>query len=207
MCQSQTPTLVTPTTPAGVPATAAAVSQGCGCGGHATQAPATVGRVVAASHELDFPEVPFPSARVLAAAGAEGLRRLVRRHHALLRQSAIGPLFAADDTVFATLVERIGDYVVEACGGPTLFSQAHGQTCMRTRHFPFNIDENGRTVWLQNLFQAMEETGFPEALREEYWFWMEAFTIRMINRRTTKAQPERIPFALARSRYSTLEQS
>ena len=193
MCQSATP-VVPQNPPAHV----------CGCGGHAHNSTPEVGRRVPASHEMEMPEVPFPSPRVLAVAGAERLRELVRHHHGLLRQSAIGHLFAADDGEFAALVERIADYVVEICGGPALFSPANGNTCMRTRHFPFSIDERGREIWLEKLYQAIVETGFPEELREEYWAWMEPFTVRMINRRTTKAQPVHLPYALARTRYAGL---
>lgn len=176
---------------------------GCGCGNHAAAgAPPAVGRRVAAHPEMEMPEVPFPSARVLETAGADGLRRLVRHHHGLLRQSPIGHLFAADEAEFAALVERIADYVVEVCGGPALFTPLHGNTCMRTRHFPFSIDERGREIWLEKLLQAIDETAFPAELHEEYWAWMEPFTIRMINRRTTKAQPIRLPYALARQRFA-----
>jgi hemoglobin len=181
----------------------APASHGCGCGGHGHAAPSKpeVGRRVPANHEMEMPEVPFPSSRVLEMVGANGLRRLVRQHHALLRQSEIGHLFAADDAAFATLIERIGDYIVEACGGPSAFTEAHGNTCMRTRHFPFSIDERGREIWLEKLFQAMGDTNFPDELRAEYWAWMEPFTVRMINRRTTKAQPIHLPYAEAVVRF------
>lgn len=195
MCQNLTTTTVVP----------APAQHGCGCGNHAGAADQRpeVGRVVAAHPEMEMPEVPFPSARILAIAGADQLRQLVRHHHGLLRKSSIGHLFAADEAEFAALVERIADYVVEICGGPARFTPAHGNACMRTRHFPFTIDENDREVWLEKLLQATDETSFPEALREEYWAWMEPFTIRMINRRTTKAQPVRLPYALARQRFGS----
>lgn len=189
--------------PASLDPVPAAVPHICGCGGHgaAVSAKPEVGRRVPASHEMEMPEVPFPSARVLAVAGAGALRELVRHHHALLRKSEIGHLFAADDTAFANLVERIADYVVEVCGGPAAFTPVHGNTCMRTRHFPFSIDEAARETWLAKLLQTMDETAFPQELHEEYWAWMEAFTVRMINRRTTKAQPAHLPYALARVRF------
>jgi len=170
----------------------------CSC---AQQGRAALGRVVPASHELEMPEVHFPGPAILAGLGAEGLRRLVRHHHALLRSSRIGHLFTPDPEQFAILVERIADYVVETCGGPEDFSQAHGNTCMRTRHFPFSIDEQAREAWLEKLLQAMCDTDFPQALRQEYWTWMEAFSIRMINRRTTKAQPLRLSYAEACARF------
>lgn len=199
MCQNAAVSPIQPHPPA---------ATGCGCGNHAAAgAPPAVGRRVAAHPEMEMPEVPFPSARVMEIAGADGLRQLVRHHHGLLRQSPIGHLFAADETEFATLVERIADYVVEVCGGPALFTPLHGNTCMRTRHFPFTIDERGREIWLEKLLQAIDETAFPPELHEEYWAWMEPFTIRMINRRTTKAQPIRLPYALARQRFAPAAQA
>lgn len=178
---------------------AAPAPHACGCGSHGSRP--EVGRRVPEAHDVDFPEVPFPSARVLATAGADGLRTLVLRHHTRLRQSEIGHLFATDDTQFAKLVGHIADYVIETCGGPQKFTEERGAGCMRTRHLPFTIDERGREVWLENLFHAMEETGFPLVLREEYWNWLEAMSIRMINRRRTKAQPMRISWAEANARY------
>ena len=191
MCQQT----ATPTAPATQPAQAA--PHACGCGSHGPAARPEVGRRVPPSHDTDFPEVPFPTARVLARVGEEGLRTLVRRHHALLRHSAVGHLFAPDDQTFHRVVETIADFVVETCGGPAKFTEARGTGCMRTRHFPFTIDEAGRETWLAALYQAIGDTRFPEELREEYWSWLEPMSLRMINRRTTKAQPVRIPWAEA----------
>jgi len=139
---------------------------------------------------------------VLATAGADGLRTLVLRHHMRLRQSEIGHLFATDDTQFAKLVGHIADYVIETCGGPQKFTEERGArlTHCASRHLP-SPSTNAREVWLENLFHAMEETGFPLVLREEYWAWLEAMSIRMINRRRTKAQPMRISWAEANARY------
>lgn len=148
------------------------------------------------------PEVPFPSLRVIEALGEHGLRQLVAQHHALLRQSAIGHLFAQDAAQFAQLVERVADFVVEACGGAAQYTPAHGHTCMRTRHFPFTIDEAAREVWLTLLWQALADCAAPAAVREEYWAWMEPFSLRMINRRTTKAQPARWAYAEMAARHA-----
>jgi hemoglobin len=65
---------------------------------------------------------------------------------------------------------------------------------MRKRHYPFTIDEAARDIWLRQLWWAFDDVGFPSQIREEYWNWVEAFSIRMINRRTQRAQPQRYPF-------------
>jgi hemoglobin len=155
---------------------------------------ANIGRVVDASHDLDFPQVPFPSRRVLDVVGEALLRKLVRRHHDLVRASEIGHLLSGDDAHYAAAVDKIADFIVESCGGRADYTEKHGKGCMRTRHFPFSIDEAGRDIWLGCLWQALEESEFPPAVREEYWNWMEPFSIRMINRRTLRGQPKRYPF-------------
>lgn len=151
-------------------------------------------RIADASHDLDFPEVPFPSSRILNVVGEALLRKLVRRHHDLLRASEIGDLFSSDEAEYQSAVTKIADFVVESCGGRTDYTMKHGKTCMRVRHFPFDIDETAREIWLSCLWQALEETEWPSAVREEYWNWMEPFSIRMINRRTFRSQPKRYPF-------------
>ena len=173
-------------------------SHSCACTGpHAGEA----GRSVDAATELVLPAMTFPSRRVLEIAGEEKLRQAVRRHHALLQASPIADLFTKDPWAFAKLAEKVADFVVESCGGAASYSERHGTVCMRTRHFPFSIDEAARETWLAALYQAMGDVDFPMAVREEYWNWLEAFSVRMINRRTMKAQPVRIPFVVASLRF------
>jgi hemoglobin len=170
----------------------------CACSGrHGNE----VGRVVEAGTDLVLPAVTFPSRRVLEVAGESKLRHLVRRQHELLAAGPLAAMFPADASAFAALVDKVEDFFVEACGGDASYTQQHGKTCMRTRHFPFSVDEAAREIWLAALFAAMTETGFPEEVREEYWTWLEAMSVRMINRRTMKAQPVRMPYLAAQLRF------
>lgn len=161
------------------------------------------GRQVSASHDLEYPEVNFPPAEFLPAVGEAGLRQLVLRHHTLLRQTEIGHLFAQDEKIFLERVAKIADFIIEACGGPGAYSAKEGaNVCMRTRHFPFEINERGREIWLSKLLQALDDSHFPAEWQQAYWIWMEAFSVRMINRRTTKAQAARFSYAEAREKLS-----
>ncbi|MDR3390566.1 MAG: hypothetical protein P4L77_02440 [Sulfuriferula sp.] len=164
--------------------------------GEALQADDEV-RWLEAFNDLTFPPVPFPTRRVHDVAGEEMLRRLVFRHHTRLRETDAGPLFPADIRHFMMAVEIIADFIVEACGGNATFTPRHGAMRMRERHFPFAIDERIREIWLQELLAAFDDVGFPDAVRQEYWNWIEPFSIRMITRRTTKEQPRRHPYANA----------
>ena len=176
----------------------AAESGSCACGGQGDAAT----RRVDAVQELELPAFAFPSPALLESVGEARLRQVVRRHHERLRFGPLAGLFPPEEAAFAELVARVADYVVESCGGAADYSSVHGSTCMRTRHFPFSIDESAREVWLEALFQAMVDIDFPNEAREEYWNWLEPFSVRMINRRTMKAQPARIPYVLARLRFA-----
>jgi hemoglobin len=145
--------------------------------------------------ELEFPRVPFPSRRIFEVAGEPTLRALVLRHHQRLYDSPLRALFPADRERFLAGVARAADYAVETCGGPHYFTARLGKACMRKRHYPFTIDEVAREIWLGQLWLAFNDVAFPAELRQEYWEWVEAFSIRMINRRTQRAQPQRYPFA------------
>jgi len=152
-------------------------------------------RWIAASADLEFPPVPFPSRKVFAVAGEARLRMLVTRHCERLLDSSLGHLFPRDPQRFALGVERTADFVVEATGGPACYSPSSGRSCMRTLHFPFVIDERAREIWLAQFLLAFDDVGFPEEIRPEFWNWIEAMSIRMINRRTMRAQPARYPLA------------
>ena len=144
--------------------------------------------------ELEAPRVPFPSCRIFKVAGEQALRALVLCHHQRLSESALHGLFPADEGDFIAGVTRAADYVVEICGGPNYFTSRYGKACMRKRHYPFAIDEEARDIWLHHLYLAFDDVGIPVEIRQEYWDWAEAFSIRMINRRTERAPLRRYPF-------------
>lgn len=174
---------------------------GCGCGHDHGHGP---GVIKPASHDLDFPPVPFPPPDLLSMIGETGLRQLVARHYALIRASEIGNLFPADEPGFAQAIQRSADFVVETCGGPARYSERRGNACMRTRHFPYLIDETARDVWLDCLWRAFDIDDIPIAARRMLWDWLEAMSIRMVNRRTQRSQPPRYPYeAVARMRART----
>ncbi len=165
----------------------------CQCGGDGIVVGDEV-RWVDGFYELQCPRVPFPSRRIFEGAGEPMLRALVFRHHQRLYESPLRTLFPADRRRFLAGVTRAADYAVETSGGPKYFTSHHGKPRMRGRHFPFLIDETAREIWLAELWLAFDDVGFPARLRQEYWEWVEAFSIRMINRRTQRAQPRRYPF-------------
>lgn len=148
-----------------------------------------------ATFDLAFPPIPSPSAGPLAAVGEAALRTLVERHHERLRHSSVGRLFPADPRHFAAVVDRIGDFVVEAASGSSPPVEAGDYTWLRALHFPITIDETARNVWLAELLATFDDLQFPAAARAEMWHWAEALSIMLINRRTMITQPRRYPLA------------
>ncbi|MBN2895502.1 MAG: globin [Campylobacterales bacterium] len=142
-------------------------------------------RVVDAMIDFIYPEVPFPSKRIFEALGEERIRALVVYHHDLLRKTKVGDLFPANDEAFKAAVHKSADFFVEALGGGATFTSVHGEPHLRSRHFKVSIDENARDIWLLMFKKALKEQHFPKAHLQEFWEWIEALSIRMINRRTT----------------------
>lgn len=149
--------------------------------------------------DAPFPPVPFPSRQLYAEVGAECLTTLVEQHHERLKRSEIGDLFPSDPGRFAATVAKAVAFVIEASGGPEMFSPVQGSMRMRDRHFRPTIDEHAREVWLHELINTFDEVDFPEAWRPVYWHWMEAFSIRTINRRRRMQPPRRFPYEHAAS--------
>jgi hemoglobin len=167
----------------------------CGCSHHGGAGSDPAVRLMPHEVDLIFPDVPTPDQRIASDAGEDLLRKLVRRHHERLAASSVGALIDQTPEVFDATVQRIADFVIERCGGKSDYTSEQGHVCMRVRHFPFTIDERSRDVWLRELLQALVEVEFLGSLLKAYWEWVEPMSIRMINRRTRKAQPARYPFA------------
>jgi hemoglobin len=152
--------------------------------------------------DLAFPSIPWPSPEFLAAIGEATLHALVKCHHERLRKSSIGPLFPADPKRFDAVVERIGNAIVATVQGASRIAESNGHIWLRAQHFPLAIDESARNVWLAEMLGAFDDVGFPDGARLEYWNWVEALSIVVINRRTMISQPRRYPFAGARETLS-----
>jgi len=151
-------------------------------------------RVADAKIDFIYPEVTFPSDALYREWGEANIRELVRYHHGLLRKTVLGAMFPEDDAAFAAATEKAADFFVEALGGAKHFTEAHGHPALRMRHLHLVVDEKARDIWLMMYRKAMLERAMPEAHAESFWNWIEALSIRMINRRTTVEPIARYPY-------------
>lgn len=149
--------------------------------------------------ELAFPPIPTLSPKVFALSGEAPIRALIRYHHERLRKSSIGYLFPADQERFAAVIERAADFIVATAAGLSRHDPSQVHIWLRAQHFPITIDESARNVWLAELLCAFDDAGFPDEARLEYWSWVEALSIFMINRRTMITQPPRYTLAEAQT--------
>lgn len=151
-------------------------------------------RTAEAKIDFIYPEVVFPSDGLYREWGEENIRAMVRHHHGLLRKTVIGPMFPADDAAFAAATEKAADFFVEALGGGKHFTEAYGHPALRMRHMHLIVDEKARDIWLMMYRKTMQECAMPTAYAEAFWNWIEALSIRMINRRTTVEPIARYPY-------------
>lgn len=166
------------------------ISMFSACGTKPFQPASDTPHTAEAKIDFIYPKVPFPDTCLYHTWGEENIRKMVRYHHGLLRKSAIGNLFPADDTMFTFATEKTADFFVEALGGEKGYTPVHGHPALRMRHFHITIDEKGREIWLMMYKKTINDLQMPKECIEKFWNWIEPLSIRMINRRTTVAPIE-----------------
>jgi hemoglobin len=171
------------------------------CGSRPFEGAGAQPRTADAKVDFVYPEVTFPSDELYRVWGEANIRKMVRHHHGLLRKTVLGAMFPADDAAFEAATEKAADFFVEALGGAKRFTEAHGHPALRLRHMHLVIDENARDIWLMMYRKTMLECAMPSECTEAFWNWIEALSIRMINRRTTVEPIVRYPFG----QYFTLQ--
>lgn len=151
--------------------------------------------------DVIYPEVYFPSNQIFLSLGEEAIRKLVQVHHDLIRESKIASLYPQDESEFQAAALKIEDFFVQMLGGEALYTSTQGHPKLRERHFPFEITEIGRDIWLMCFRKALKITRFPKELLPEIWEWVEALSMRLVNRRTTTDAMKRYPFESIRSYF------
>jgi hemoglobin len=146
--------------------------------------------------KIDFiyPEVYFPSNKTYLAVGETKIREVVKVHHELIRKSKLAHMYPSDDAEFEIATRKIEDFFVQMLGGADLYTSAHGHPKLRDRHFPFEVTEAGRDIWLVCFKKALKQTKVPKELLPEIWEWVESISLRLVNRRTTMHEMSRYPY-------------
>jgi hemoglobin len=100
-----------------------------------------------------------------------------------LEKSPIRNLFPEDMELAS---RKSAAFFVQILGGPPLFSQNYGPPRMRQRHFPFEIDEEARKVWVELFLETLEKAeadfGFPKEHLEGFKTFLREFSRWMVNK-------------------------
>lgn len=162
-------------------------------------------RKVDAKIDIIFPEVTFPSNKLYKEWGEKNIEKMVLYHHELLRKSVVGDIFPKEDTLFETATKKTVLFFLEALGGGEKYTSVHGHPALRNRHFHITIDEKAREIWLMLYKKTIKDMQMPVEYIEEFWNWIEALSIRMINRRTSVMDIERYPYSSVFHETSLIE--
>lgn len=151
-----------------------------------------------------LPPILFPSPSFLEKVGAENIYTIVLHHHRLLQKSAIAPMYPTDEAHFLEGVTKASRFLVQALGGEKMYTFSYGPPSMCRTHAPFAIDDAAREVWLMAYKQTLHDLHFPKELIEEFWNWIEPFSMRMVNRASTTMPMKRFLFEAMKAEFGLL---
>ena len=80
--------------------------------------------------------------------------------------------------------EKSADFLIQVSGGPPYYSQKYGPPRMRMRHFPFEIDEKARRVWLSCYKKALNDSGIEDPEKSYIWDFLVSFSAWMVNKKS-----------------------
>ncbi|WP_414051159.1 globin [Macrococcus animalis] len=75
----------------------------------------------------------------------------------------INHLFPGD---FVETARKQKQFLTQFLGGPALYSDEHGHPMMRARHMNFQIGENEKKAWLENMTRAAHEVDMENEVRD-----------------------------------------
>ncbi|AHJ14118.1 globin domain-containing protein [Sulfurospirillum multivorans] len=139
-----------------------------------------------------LPAIILPKPDFLTKIGAETIHNIVLHHHRLLQKSAVAQMYPTDEAHFREGVTKASHFLIQALGGEKTYTFSYGPPSLCRTHAPFAIDDEARVVWLLAYKQTLHDLDFPKALIGEFWNWIEPFSMRMVNRRSTSVPMKRI---------------
>ena len=117
--------------------------------------------------------------------GSERLHAFAQLFYQTLAASEVGYMFpqSEDDLMFAA--DKQAEFLIGVLGGPKLYIEKYGHPRLRSRHLPFEIDEEARKVWLKSFKQAFtgcEGLGLSHLEQQELLDWIDQFSGWMVNK-------------------------
>jgi len=133
-------------------------------------------------------EVPYknPSPEFYEAVGGEeGMRKLMYSFYDLIYESDIANFFPQDREEFDKIKEKNTKFFIQRCGGPKVYEDESGgmdlNEYMIRVHDDFSIPEKARIEWLGCMREALDNYEMDEAVKEDFWNYVEAFSKLTVN--------------------------
>lgn len=154
--------------------------------------------------KASLPPIIFPTPSFLDKVGAETIPKIVLHHHRLLQKSAIAQMYPTDDAHFLEGVTKASHFLIQALGGEKTYTYSYGPPALCRTHAPFAIDDESREVWLMMYKQTLHDLDFPKELIGEFWNWIEPFSMRMVNRRSSSVPMKRFLYEAMKEEFGIL---
>lgn len=126
------------------------------------------------------PQHPPLNPNLFRALGEEKVRSLTAIFYKEIAESSIRSMYPEDDLKLSE--EKLADFMIQVLGGPAYYVRKYGPPRMRARHFPFEIDEKARRVWLSCFKKALDETEMEDSDRKDIYSFLTSFSAWMVNK-------------------------
>lgn len=117
---------------------------------------------------------------IYEALGEEKIQSMVK--HFYRKVSLTPPLRKLyPEADLAAAEERLFLFLIHVFGGPHTYLEKRGHPMLRRRHFQWAIDENLKNLWLDCMFQAMDQVEIETDIREALMNYFINVANHMIN--------------------------
>ena len=120
-----------------------------------------------------------------AVGGEEGMRKLMYSFYDLIYESDIANFFPQDRAEFDKVKEKNTKFFIQRCGGPKVYEDESGgmdlNEYMIRVHDDFSIAEKARIEWLGCMREALKNYDMDEAIKQDFWNYVEAFSKLTVN--------------------------
>ena len=118
---------------------------------------------------------------IYSAIGEDGLRQLVSAFYRRIPDDDIlGRIYPKHDLAGAE--QRLRDFLIYRFGGPEHYIEQRGHPRLRMRHAPFPVDRAARDRWIELMTNALDESAFPDEVKQRLLAYFESSATAMINR-------------------------
>jgi len=130
-------------------------------------------------------EYENPAKEFYEALGYEGMQDLMNRFYDKVFESEIATFFPQDEEEFEEVKRKNTLFFIQLCGGPKIYDEGIEEKGLNEHmikiHEDFSVYEKSRLEWLGCMKETLEETDIPQALKDNFWEYVEKFSKLTVN--------------------------